>query len=157
MLIPIRHENISARRWPLVTFALICINVAVFLFTFQPLRDQKKQLGQLKLHIILLPATHPDLNISSESQELIHTVQRQYSKDWAALQNRIGGALTPGTRPCSKTKTRNRFNRKWILSVSKFNKRNANPSLKILPSFLLHPKLLCYFTANFSTEAGYTC
>jgi hypothetical protein len=33
MLIPVRHENMSARRWPVVTFALIAINVVVFLFT----------------------------------------------------------------------------------------------------------------------------
>jgi hypothetical protein len=45
MLIPIRHENMSARRWPVVTFALIAINLAVFLATFQTLQDDIKQLG----------------------------------------------------------------------------------------------------------------
>jgi hypothetical protein len=33
MLIPIKHENMEARRWPVVTLALIAINVLVFLFT----------------------------------------------------------------------------------------------------------------------------
>jgi hypothetical protein len=33
MLIPIRHENMSARRRPIVTFALIAINVTAFLAT----------------------------------------------------------------------------------------------------------------------------
>jgi hypothetical protein len=33
MLIPIQHENTSARRWPIITLGLIVINVAVFLGT----------------------------------------------------------------------------------------------------------------------------
>jgi len=32
-MIPIRHENMTARRWPVVTLSLIVINVVVFLFT----------------------------------------------------------------------------------------------------------------------------
>jgi hypothetical protein len=27
MLIPLRHENMEGRRWPVVTFALIALNV----------------------------------------------------------------------------------------------------------------------------------
>ena len=45
MLIPIRHENMSARRWPLVTFALIATNAVVFLATFQNLEADNKQVG----------------------------------------------------------------------------------------------------------------
>ena len=33
MLIPIGHENMSARRWPVITIGLIVINVVVFLGT----------------------------------------------------------------------------------------------------------------------------
>ncbi len=33
MLIPLRHENMEGRRWPVVTFALLALNVAIFLGT----------------------------------------------------------------------------------------------------------------------------
>jgi len=37
MLIPIKHENMTARRWPVVTLSLIAINTIVFLFTMTAL------------------------------------------------------------------------------------------------------------------------
>ena len=46
MLIPIKHENMTARRWPVVTLALIAINVAVFLFTLSAIDDEAPQLGE---------------------------------------------------------------------------------------------------------------
>ncbi len=85
MLIPIRHENMSARRWPVVTFALIAINVAVFLATFQRLGEQQKQIGHLKIRILMLAATHPELNLSGDAQEIVDTVKRQFPGEWEQL------------------------------------------------------------------------
>src|SRR5450432_3542723 len=87
MLIPIRHENMSARRWPVITFSLIAINVVVFLFTFQRLQDEQKQMGQMKLHVALLAAAHPELTQPPATQKLILSLQDKYPKDWARLQN----------------------------------------------------------------------
>src|SRR5215475_859218 len=85
MLIPIRHENMQARRWPVVTFALIAINLVVFLATFQSLQDDIKHVGEVRLHIVLLAAAHPELSTSPEAQEVVRTVKGQYPKDWAEL------------------------------------------------------------------------
>ena len=56
MLIPIKHENMEARRWPVVTLALIAINVVVFLFTMSAIDDESPQLGEVKSHILILLA-----------------------------------------------------------------------------------------------------
>ena len=53
MLIPIKHENMEARRWPVVTLALIAINVAVFLFTMSSIDDETPQLAEVKNHILI--------------------------------------------------------------------------------------------------------
>ena len=53
MLIPLKHENMEARRWPVITLALIAINVAVFLFTLSAIDDESPQLGEVK-------DAHPD-------------------------------------------------------------------------------------------------
>ena len=60
MLIPIRHENMSARRWPVVTLALIVINTIAFLATHDKLTQQGPELGKVKAHILILAAAHPD-------------------------------------------------------------------------------------------------
>ncbi len=85
MLIPIKHENMSARRWPVVTFALIAINVIVFLGTFNTLEEQQKHIGQLKVRIVMLAATHPELNLSSDAQEVVDTVRHQFPNQWERL------------------------------------------------------------------------
>ena len=87
MLIPIKHENMSARRWPVVTFALIAINVLIFLGTYWNLQDEQTQLSRLKLHVILLAATHPELTVPASSKDVINAVKDHYPKDWAELQN----------------------------------------------------------------------
>jgi hypothetical protein len=43
MLIPIGHENMPARRWPVITIGLIVINVVVFLFTSLFIRRLPRQ------------------------------------------------------------------------------------------------------------------
>jgi len=47
MLVPIKHENMAARRWPVVTLALIAINTVVFLFTFSAMNDEAPELGEV--------------------------------------------------------------------------------------------------------------
>jgi len=56
MLIPIKHENMTARRWPVVTLSLIAINVVVFLFTMSAMDQEAPELGEAKLHIVILAA-----------------------------------------------------------------------------------------------------
>jgi hypothetical protein len=84
MLIPIKHENRSARRWPVVTFALIAVNVMVFAATYLPLQDEQKQIGQLTLHIILLAAAHPELKVPSNSEDLVSALRDHDFKAWTA-------------------------------------------------------------------------
>jgi len=41
MLIPLRHENMEGRRWPVVTFALIALNVLIFFGTHWKIEEQE--------------------------------------------------------------------------------------------------------------------
>jgi hypothetical protein len=60
MLIPIKHENMTARRWPVVTLALIAINVLVFLFTMTAMDDEAPHLADVKSHILCWPPFTPN-------------------------------------------------------------------------------------------------
>jgi membrane associated rhomboid family serine protease len=87
MLVPIGHENMSARRWPLITLGLIVINVVVFLGTQRAMEKQGSQLVQLRKHILVLAAMHPQLLLTPEAQELIDYVRNHHAKYWAKLQD----------------------------------------------------------------------
>ena len=87
MLIPLRHENLQGRRWPVITIGLIALNVLIFLGTHWKMDEQGPELGEAKIHIILLAAMHPEVNIQGKAQELVTTVQTKNPALWKEAQN----------------------------------------------------------------------
>lgn len=87
MLIPIKHENMAARRWPVVTLALIAINTVVFLFTFSAMNDEAPELGEVKSHILILAALHPELTLKPESQRLVDGFKQSHAAQWKHVQD----------------------------------------------------------------------
>jgi len=87
MLVPIKHENMAARRWPVVTLALIAINTVVFLFTFSAMNDEAPELGEVKSHILILAALHPELTLKPESQRLVAGFKQSHATQWKHVQD----------------------------------------------------------------------
>ena len=87
MLIPIKHENMTARRWPVVTLSLIAINTIVFLFTMTALDNETPQLGEVKSHILILAALHPELRFGPESRRLVDGFKQSHPDEWKQVQN----------------------------------------------------------------------
>lgn len=149
MLIPIRHENMSARRWPLVTFALIAINVVVFLGTHWRLEDEQKQLGQLKLHVILLAAAHPELNVPASSEDIIQAVKDHYPKQWAELENRQRFALDDWDAHMLRTDDAAELQSEMDSLSLELSQARANSILDRYAFLPAHPSAISYLTANF--------
>jgi membrane associated rhomboid family serine protease len=87
MLIPIKHENMTARRWPVVTLALIAINTIVFLFTMAAMNEEAPELGEVKSHILILVALHPELKLQPESQRLVDGFKKSHEAQWKHVQD----------------------------------------------------------------------
>ena len=87
MLIPIRHENMAARRWPVITVALIALNTLIFLGTQNTMQQESPELGQVKAHILLLAAQHPDLKLADNEQKLVDNFRASYPAEWARTQS----------------------------------------------------------------------
>jgi membrane associated rhomboid family serine protease len=87
MLIPIRHENMAARRWPVITIGLIVINSVVFLATYSSMQEQAPEMGSTKAHILLLAAAHPELKVTPQAQKIVDSFSRQYPEDWTKIQS----------------------------------------------------------------------
>jgi membrane associated rhomboid family serine protease len=87
MLIPLRHENMHGRRWPVLTFGIIVLNLIVFLGTHWTIDRQEPELGQVKIHLILLAAVHPDLKIQGKAQDFVSTVQTKNPDLWKEAKN----------------------------------------------------------------------
>lgn len=87
MLLPIKHENMAARRWPVVTIALIAINTAAFLFTLTVTNDASPQLGEIKSHILVLAALHPELKMQPPAQQFVDGFKERHPDQWKQIQN----------------------------------------------------------------------
>jgi hypothetical protein len=97
MLIPIKHENMSARRWPIVTLSLIAINTVVFLFTMTAMDNEAPELGEVKSHILILAALHPELKLPLESQRLVDGFKQSHPASGRTCKARSATSLTPTT------------------------------------------------------------
>jgi membrane associated rhomboid family serine protease len=87
MLLPIRHENMSARRWPVITLALIAINVLAFLLTHFTIEEQSQASGEVKAHILILAAMHPELTVPENAQELVTRFHQQNPVAWQSIKS----------------------------------------------------------------------
>jgi hypothetical protein len=63
MLIPLGHENMEGRRWPVISIALVLLNVGIFLATRGQIHQQSPQRTEVRAHLLILAATHPELSL----------------------------------------------------------------------------------------------
>jgi membrane associated rhomboid family serine protease len=90
ILIPLRHENMQGRRWPVVTFALIALNIIAFLGTHWTIEAQDEQIPQrveVTKHLLLLAATHPELKMGDDAHKFVEPLPAQYPDEWKQLSS----------------------------------------------------------------------
>lgn len=89
MLIPLRHENMEGRRWPVITFALIALNVLIFLGTHWKIAAQEPERVEVRTHVLLLAAMHPDLRTSADIEKFVDGVKSKVPEEaWARFASR---------------------------------------------------------------------
>jgi hypothetical protein len=85
MLIPLRHENMSGRRWPVISIALIVINFLAFFATHWQIEAQNPKQAELRVHILLLAAMHPELSMNAEAQEFVGNFREKNPSLWKTV------------------------------------------------------------------------
>ena len=87
-MLPIGHENMSARRWPVITLGLIAVNTVIFLFTnYGTTPPPMKAVIQVPVHILVLAAEHPELNMSPETEHMASYFRERAPQFWAQLKD----------------------------------------------------------------------
>jgi len=81
-LIPLRHENMEGRRWPVITFTLIALNLIAFLVTHWTIEEQQPELAETRIHILLLAAMHPELKTPDDVQQFVNDFQTDHPEGW---------------------------------------------------------------------------
>ena len=149
MLIPIKHENMAARRWPVVTLTLIAINVLVFLFTMSAMEEETPQLGEVKTDILLLAALHPELKMQPESQALVDGFKKSHPDAWKQVQSPYRDVINSFDAKIKMTEDASQLQAQMDSLNEKFV---ALSSVSITQRYAFvpaQPTAISYLTANF--------
>jgi membrane associated rhomboid family serine protease len=149
VLIPIRHENMSARRWPVITLGLITLNVVIFLFTHFTMEEQGAQLGQNRAHLIMLAAMHPELTMPPDVQEVVESFHAHNLRTWNLLSdgNRpVADAWDARIRMQSEQAPLQEEMDKLASEFKQLSAGSLTNSYAFIPA---HPTAISYLTANF--------
>jgi len=151
-LLPLRHENMRGRRWPVVTFALIAINVIAFLGTHGTIEAQDAQIPErieVVKHLVLLAATHPELKIGDDARKFVEPLSVQYPEDWKQL-------ASPSRKPDDEWEARIRqvedpaeLQAEMDGISQKFQDLQRNTFLARYAFVPAHPTAISYLTCNF--------
>jgi len=149
MLIPIKHENMEARRWPVITIALIVINVAVFLVTTESMQTDSHALGTVKAHIILLAGMHPELKMTDDARHLVDSFKEDNPAEWDQL-------LSPNRKLIDGWDAKMRLMDDPAVLQAEMDSldsqygQTATTSIDEQYAFIpAHPRAISYLTANF--------
>jgi membrane associated rhomboid family serine protease len=149
MLIPIKHENMEARRWPVVTLALIAINVVVFLFTMSAIDDESPQLGEIKSHILILAALHPELKLQADAQRVVNGFKQSHPDQWKQVQNPYRDVINPYDAKIKMTEDASKLQGEMDslnAQLVSLTKTSLVEQYAFMPA---QPTAISYLTANF--------
>jgi membrane associated rhomboid family serine protease len=149
MLFPIKHENMAARRWPLVTIGLILVNFAIFLCTHQAMEDQEDPLLSAKAHVLVLAAQHPELTVPPEAQQLVTDFQRHCPTEWAELQNPNNEANEREDAQTESADDLEQLQAKMDSLGTEYSKLAAASITERFAFIPAHPNLIAYISSNF--------
>ena len=149
MLFPIKHENMTARRWPVITLGLIVLNFLIFLGTHRTMEIQEAQLTSVKMHILILAARHPDLTISSEAQQFVADFQADDPADWAEMQTPDYKAIDDWDAQVRNVDDREQLQTEMDSIAAKYANLTASSIAERFAFIPAHPRPIAYLSSTF--------
>ncbi len=152
MFFPIKHENMTARRWPLITLGLILANFAGFLCTHQAMEDQEDPLLSVKAHVLVLAAQHPELMVPPEAQQLVADFRRYYRTKWEELESPDDKAGDGADTQKESADDEGELQKEMDAFATEYSKLKAASITERYAFIPARPELVAYFSAMFLHE-----
>ena len=149
MLIPVQHENMSARRWPVITLGLIVINLAVFLCTHWVIEKQDSQLWEIRVHLLILSARHPQLILTPYAREFVDDFQVRYPDNWAEMQDPKSDVLDEWDARFRQVDDPAALQAEMDSLGVQYSQLATSSIMERYAFIPAHPKLIAYLTSTF--------
>jgi membrane associated rhomboid family serine protease len=151
VLIPLRHENMRGRRWPYISFALIALNIVIFLLTWGPIQEQQPKRAQVQLRLLVLAARHPELQLSPEANVYVESVKKRLGENWdrLATATKADLAQTGIDLPPAEADSASDLQQQMDGACQAFEAERSSNILANYGYVPAEPRAISYITANF--------
>jgi len=150
MLIPLRHDNMEGRRWPVVTFALIALNLLVFLGTHWKIEEQEPERLEVKMHVLVLAAMHPELNMPDNVEKFVNEVKKQAPEAaWQQLSSRKRRPEDAWDGQIREVEDPQELQAEMDTLAQRFTDMQNNSILENYAFVPAHPRPISYLTSMF--------
>lgn len=149
MLFPIKHENMAARRWPVITLGLILLNVLIFLGTHRTMEKQEAPLVSVKMHLLLLAARHPELTMSPKTKQFVNDFQAYDPTAWVEMQSPDNEPIDDWDAKVRSVDDREQLQAEMGSITAEYAKLTASSIEERFAFIPAHPKPIAYLSSNF--------
>jgi membrane associated rhomboid family serine protease len=149
MLFPIKHENMTARRWPVITLGLILLNLLIFLCTHRAMDSEEAFLLPVKMHVLVLAARHPELTISPKVQQFVADFQADDPADWAEMQTLDYKAIDDWDAQMRSVDDREQLQTEMDSIAAEYAKLTASSIEERFAFIPAHPRPIAYLSSTF--------
>jgi len=149
MLIPLRHENMEGRRWPVISIVVIAINILAFLGTHWQIEAQNPKRSEVRAHILLLAAMHPELGKSPEVQEFVTRFQKGNPAVWSRVASPSRDVADAWDAKMRLIEDPVELQGQMDSLAQEYAELEHNSILERYAFIPAHPQPISYITANF--------
>lgn len=149
MFLPLRHESMQGRRWPVITIALVVINLLAFVGTHWRIDQENPQRAEVRAHILLLAASHPELTMPSDLQEMVDAFKRDHPDTWNEAQSHTRDLADAWDARIRLMDDPAALQAEMDSLAAQYSSMTATSLLDRYAFIPAHPHALSYLTANF--------
>ena len=149
MFLPLRHESMEGRRWPIISIALVLLNLVFFLGTHNQIDQENPQRGEVRGHILLLAAMHPELTMTPSAQELVTNFQKDYPAQWAHAKTGNSDIEDAWDARMRLEDDPTKLQTEMDSLCAEFDSQSNDSFLDKYAFVPAHPRAISYLTANF--------
>jgi membrane associated rhomboid family serine protease len=149
MLLPIKHENMTVRRWPVITLGLILVNFLVFLCTYRAMDRQDNALWPVELHLLVLSARHPELTLPPKAHQFVADFQVADPAVWEDLQNLDSKAVDDWDTRMRSVDDPEQLQTEMDSLATEYSSLTAFSITQQYAFIPAHPRPIAYISSNF--------
>jgi membrane associated rhomboid family serine protease len=149
MLIPLNHDNLEGRRWPVISIALVILNFGIFLATRGQIDNENPQRTEVRAHILLLAASHPELTLPENVQSLVTTLKTNNPGTWNEAQSQTRELADAWDAKMRMMTDESALQREMDSLAEQWATMERSGFLDQYAFVPAHPTAISYVTANF--------